>query len=209
MEVPANQQEVLYLETDIFGMQNKVTAKEYIEKMEEALHYTMPILPLEKWNMWVFQREEAIIVGNMATKLLELGEGEWAEEMFFKVLHSLEKQMERTQIPYRGYIVITTGLINVLGEHKKYRQSMQQDEKIMKVLLNDTIENIDFFLYDICWSLYELAKEQSDRKQEYQQWWKKLFLIVYQLANFFYKETGVEFYKRRKEKYLQEELQSH
>ena len=40
--------------------------------------------------------------------------------------------MKRTQIPYRGYVVITTGLVNLLGDHKLYRQSMQKDKKIIR-----------------------------------------------------------------------------
>ncbi|MEI3207966.1 MAG: hypothetical protein V8S84_09215 [Lachnospiraceae bacterium] len=36
----------------------------------------MPELPLEKWNMWVFQREEGSVAGNIADKLEKSGEYE-------------------------------------------------------------------------------------------------------------------------------------
>ena len=114
--------------------------------------------------------------------------------------------MKRTQITYRGYVVITTGLVNLLGDHKLYRQSMQKDKKIIKALLNDTIEDVDFFLYDICWGLYELEKEEVDKKEEYQNWRRKLFLISYQLASFFYSENSVKFYEEQAVKYLGEKM---
>lgn len=59
-----------------------------------------------------------------------------------------------------------------------------------------------FFLYDICWSLYELEKEEVDKKEEYQNWRRKLFLISYQLASFFYSENSVKFYQENMEKYV-------
>ena len=202
-KVPLNRQEIIYLDTDIQHVyQKKLTTQEYIKRMEKALYCTMPQIPVEKWNMWVFQREEAIIAGNIAGKFLTSGNSQKAEELFGKLLQSLETQMERTQIPYRGYIVITTGLVNSLGENKKYYQSIKQDEKSINVLLNDTIEDIDFFIYDICWSLYELVNEYPDKKEEYQSWWRKLFLIAYKLAEFFCKEYDVRFYKERIEKYI-------
>ncbi len=36
----------------------------------------MPELPLEKWNMWVFQREEGSLAGKIADKLEKSGEYE-------------------------------------------------------------------------------------------------------------------------------------
>ena len=201
--MPLNRQEIIYLDTNIQHIyQKKLTPQEYIKRMEKALYCTMPQIPVEKWNMWVFQREEAVVAGNIAGEFLNSGNSQKAEELFSKLFQSLEAQMERTQIPYRGYIVITTGLVNSLGENKKYYQSIKQDEKTINVLLNDTIEDIDFFIYDICWSLYELVNEYPDKKEEYQSWWRKLFLIAYKLAEFFCKEYDVRFYKERIEKYI-------
>ena len=82
--------------------------------------------------------------------------------------------------------MITTGLVNALGENKKYYQSIKQDERSINVLLNDTIEDVDAFIYDICWSLYELVNEYPDKKRKrYQNWWRELFHIAYKLAEFF------------------------
>lgn len=63
-----------------------------------------------------------------------------------------------------------------------------------------------FFLYDICWGLYELEKEEVDKKEEYQNWRRKLFLISYQLASFFYSENSVKFYEEQAVKYLGEKM---
>lgn len=41
----------------------------------------------------------------------------------------------------------------------------------------------------------ELEKEEVDKKEEYQNWRRKLFLISYQLASFFYSENSVKFYE--------------
>ena len=78
--------------------------------------------------MWVFQREEAIVAGN-SWEIFKFWESKKAEELFSKLLQSFDMQMEHTRIPYRGYVVITTGLVNALGENKKYYQSIKQDEK--------------------------------------------------------------------------------
>lgn len=203
VNVPLNRQEMISLDTDIqHTYHKKLTAQEYVKQMEKALYCTMPKIPMEKWNMWVFQREEAIVAGNIAGKFLNSGESKKAEELFSKLLQSFDMQMEHTRIPYRGYVVITTGLVNALGENKKYYQSIKQDERSINVLLNDTIEDVDAFIYDICWSLYELVNEYPDKKEKYQNWWRELFPIAYKLAEFFCKKNDVSFYEERKSKYL-------
>lgn len=203
VNVPLNRQEMIFLDTDIqHTYHKKLTAQEYVKQMEKALYCTMPKIPMEKWNMWVFQREEAIVAGNIAGKFLNSGESKKAEELFSKLLQSFDMQMEHTRIPYRGYVVITTGLVNALGENKKYYQSIKQDERSINVLLNDTIEDVDAFVYDICWSLYELVNEYPDKKEKYQNWWRELFPIAYKLAEFFCKKNDVSFYEERKSKYL-------
>ena len=203
VNVPLNRQEMIFLDTDIqHTYHKKLTAQEYVKQMEKALYCTMPKIPMEKWNMWVFQREEAIVAGNIAGKFLNSGESKKAEELFSKLLQSFDMQMEHTRIPYRGYVVITTGLVNALGENKKYYQSIKQDERSINVLLNDTIEDVDAFIYDICWSLYELVNEYPDKKEKSQTWWRELFPIAYKLAEFFCKKNDVSFYEERKSKYL-------
>lgn len=203
VNVPLNRQEMIFLDTDIqHTYHKKLTAQEYVKQMEKALYCTTPKIPMEKWNMWVFQREEAIVAGNIAGKFLNSGESKKAEELFSKLLQSFDMQMEHTRIPYRGYVVITTGLVNALGENKKYYQSIKQDERSINVLLNDTIEDVDAFIYDICWSLYELVNEYPDKKEKYQNWWRELFPIAYKLAEFFCKKNDVSFYEERKSKYL-------
>ena len=203
VSMPLNRQEMIFFDTDIQHMYHKkLTAQEYIKQMEKALYCTMPKIPVEKWNMWVFQREEAIVAGNIAGKFLNSGESQKAEELFSKLLQSFDMQMEHTRIPYRGYVVIATGLVNALGENKKYYQSIKQDERSINVLLNDTIEDVDSFIYDICWSLYELVNEYPDKKEKYQNWWRKLFPIAYKLAEFFCKKNDASFYEERKSKYL-------
>ena len=203
VNVPLNRQEMIFLDTDIqHTYHKKLTAQEYVKQMEKALYCTMPKIPVEKWNMWVFQREEAIVAGNIAGKFLNSGESKKAEELFSKLLQSFDMQMEHTRIPYRGYVVITTGLVNALGENKKYYQSIKQDERSINVLLNDTIEDVDAFIYDICRSLYELVNEYPDKKEKYQNWWRELFPIAYKLAEFFCKKNDVSFYEERKSKYL-------
>ena len=207
VNVPLNRQEMIFLDTDIqHTYHKKLTAQEYVKQMEKALYCTMPKIPVEKWNMWVFQREEAIVAGNIAGKFLNSGESKKAEELFSKLLQSFDMQMEHTRIPYRGYVVITTGLVNALGENKKYYQSIKQDERSINVLLNDTIEDVDAFIYDICWSLYELVNEYPDKKEKYQNWWRKLFPIPYKLAEFFCKKNDASFYEERVEKYLGEKM---
>lgn len=207
VNVPLNRQEMIFLDTDIqHTYHKKLTAQEYVKQMEKALYCTMPKIPVEKWNMWVFQREEAIVAGNIAGKFLNSGESKKAEELFSKLLQSFDMQMEHTRIPYRGYVVITTGLVNALGENKKYYQSIKQDERSINVLLNDTIEDVDAFIYDICWSLYELVNEYPDKKEKYQNWWRELFPIAYKLAEFFCKKNDASFYEERVEKYLGEKM---
>ena len=207
VNVPLNRQEMIFLDTDIqHTYHKKLTAQEYVKQMEKALYCTMPKIPMEKWNMWVFQREEATVAGNIAGKFLNSGESKKAEELFSKLLQSFDMQMEHTRIPYRGYVVITTGLVNALGENKKYYQSIKQDERSINVLLNDTIEDVDAFIYDICWSLYELVNEYPDKKKKYQNWWRELFPIAYKLAEFFCKKNDASFYEERVEKYLGEKM---
>ena len=134
MEVPANQQEVLSLEADIQNKRGNLSASMYMEMMKEALHYTMPKIPMEKWNMWVFQREEGVIAGNIANLLEASGEREQAEKLCKILIQSFEKQMQPTKIPYRGYTIVSEGLQNVLGNLEKYEEALQQDKKTIELV---------------------------------------------------------------------------
>lgn len=152
MEVPANQQEVLSLEADIQNKRGNLSASMYMEMMKKALHYTMPKIPMEKWNMWVFQREEGVIAGNIANLLEASGEREQAEKLCKILIQSFEKQMQPTKIPYRGYTIVSEGLQNVLGNLEKYEEALQQDKKTIEVLLNDSsIDPLDYPLYIHQW----------------------------------------------------------
>ena len=42
----------------------------------------------------------------------------------------------------------------------------------------------------------------TNKKEEYQNWRRELFLILYQLAIFFYSENSVKFYQENMEKYV-------
>lgn len=203
MDVPANQQEVLSLEADIQNKRGNLSASMYMEMMKKALHYTMPKIPMEKWNMWVFQREEGVIAGNIANLLEASGEREQAEKLCKILIQSFEKQMQLTKIPYRGYTIVSEGLQNVLGNLGKYEEALQQDKKTIEVLLNDSsIDPLDYPLYDLCWCLYEMdhGVKMSEDKTENQ--YGIYFKICYHLAEFCYKKEMVQFLEERRIKYL-------
>ena len=150
VNVPLNRQEVLFMESNILYKREKLASDEYLRMLKEALSCTMPELPLEKWNMWVFQREEGSLAGNIAYMLEVLGEREQAEELYQALIQSFDMQMKHTKIPYRGYTIVSEGLENVLGNLGKYAESMQQDKMSIEVLMNDTcIDPLDYPLYPV------------------------------------------------------------
>lgn len=203
VNVPLNRQEVLFMESNILYKREKLASDEYLRMLKEALSCTMPELPLEKWNMWVFQREEGSLAGNIAYMLEVLGEREQAEELYQALIQSFDMQMKHTKIPYRGYTIVSEGLENVLGNLGKYAESMQQDKRSIEVLLNDTcIDPLDYPLYDLCWCLYQLddRKIEDEKKEENQ--YGVYFRLCYYMAKFCYKSGMVKFLEERMDKYL-------
>lgn len=203
VNVPLNRQEVLFMESNILYKREKLASDEYLRMLKEALSCTMPELPLEKWNMWVFQREEGSLAGNIAYMLEVLGEREQAEELYQALIQSFDMQMKHTKIPYRGYTIVSEGLENVLGNLGKYAESMQQDKMSIEVLMNDTcIDPLDYPLYDLCWCLYQLddRKMEDEKKEENQ--YGVYFRLCYYTAKFCYKSGMVKFLEERMDKYL-------
>lgn len=203
VNVPLNRQEVLFMESNILYKREKLASDEYLRMLKEALSCTMPELPLEKWNMWVFQREEGSLAGNIAYMLEVLGEREQAEELYQALIQSFDMQMKHTKIPYRGYTIVSEGLENVLGNLGKYAESMQQDKMSIEVLMNDTcIDPLDYPLYDLCWCLYQLddRKMEDEKKEENQ--YGVYFRLCYYMAKFCYKSGMVKFLEERMDKYL-------
>lgn len=195
--------EVLFMESNILYKREKLASDEYLRMLKEALSCTMPELPLEKWNMWVFQREEGSLAGNIAYMLEVLGEREQAEELYQALIQSFDMQMKHTKIPYRGYTIVSEGLENVLGNLGKYAESMQQDKMSIEVLMNDTcIDPLDYPLYDLCWCLYQLddRKMEDEKKEENQ--YGVYFRLCYYMAKFCYKSGMVKFLEERMDKYL-------
>ena len=70
------------MESNILYKREKLASDEYLRMLKEALSCTMPELPLEKWNMWVFQIEEGSLAGNIADKLEKSGEYECAKQIY-------------------------------------------------------------------------------------------------------------------------------
>lgn len=207
VNVPLNRQEVLFMESNILYKREKLASDEYLRMLKEALSCTMPELPLEKWNMWVFQREEGSLAGNIAYMLEVLGEREQAEELYQALIQSFDMQMKHTKIPYRGYTIVSEGLENVLGNLGKYAKSMQQDKMSIEVLMNDTcIDPLDYPLYDLCWCLYQLddRKMEDEKKEENQ--YGVYFRLCYYMAKFCYKSGMVKFLEERTAKYLGEKM---
>lgn len=195
-------QELLFLEAILMEVKKKDSEKS-LEMLQEALRITAPGLEEGDKKWWVYQREEAYIVGNIADSYRKLGKPEKAREWLEILRFSLEQQKGRTGIERRAYDILMEDTDNYLGDMRQFEQAIEaSEEAACSYLKRPRVFLLEKTYYRVAWNAYEMALVNPSQRNILEQKWKEAFQISEVLAVFMYDESIIIFLRSRREKFL-------
>lgn len=195
-------QEMLFLDA-LMKWKIEGALEESLRMMLEALRYTMPDFEGREMKWWVFQREEIMLVADIASLYRRLGQLEEAGKWFEAVIFSMEQQRRRTGVCNYGYDILMDGYDNYLGDLLCYDKAVKINEECVEMFLRvSNVSVIQSMLYRIAWNAYEAAAKRPDTYDILRQKWQKAFLLSETMADFMCDSDLVEFLDKRKQKYL-------
>ncbi len=201
-EHPKVKQELLFLEA-LLICEKTGDRERCLEMLFDALHITAPALEDGDKKWWVYQREEAFIVGNIADNYRKSGNMEKALEWLEALRFSLEQQKGGTSIERRAYAILMGNYDNYLGERKWFEQAVKASEAAAcNYLKKSQVTALARAYYRIAWNTYEIGVECPCQRDVLKQKWKEAFQISEAVAAFMYDEYLIKFLKDRRGKYL-------
>lgn len=199
---PRVKQELLFLEAILMEKETKDLGKS-LEMLQAALKITAPNLEAGDKKWWVYQREEAIIVGNIADSYRKLGNPKQTREWLEILRFSLEQQKGQTGIERRAYDILMEAVDNYLGDMKQFEQAIKaSEEAACNYLKRPEAFLLVMAYYRIAWNAYEMALETPSQRNALEQKWREAFRISEVLTNFLYDDHMMSFLKERRNKYL-------
>lgn len=199
---PRARQEMLFLDA-IMKWEIEKAPEDSLRMMLEALRCTAPDFEGRDMEWWVFQREEIMLAGNIASLYRRLGQLEEAGKWFEAVNLSVEQLSRRTGVCSYGYDVLMDGYDNYLGDIKCFEEAVRMNEECARNLLKySRISTIRNTLYRIAWNAYKSAVCKSDTSEILHQKWQNAFRLSKSMADFMFDSNLQEFLEERKEIYL-------
>lgn len=201
-EHPKVKQEFLFIEALLIWKKNGNPGKS-LKMLFDALYITIPALEDGNKRWWVYQREEAFIVGNIAEIYRKLKNQEKAQEWLEVLQFSLEQQKGRSGIERTSYDTLMESIDNYLGDQRQFEQAIKANEKTAcNYLKRPDIAVLPRAYYRIAWNAYEMALEYPSQREMLEQKWRDAFHISEVLAAFVYDTYMVNFLSERRKKYL-------
>ena len=162
-----NRQFVDRFSTIIALCTKKISRKDYVEKMQEIIEYTLPIdIVLEKKGTYLTNLE----IGCFYNMTIGMDNSDEKKEECMYVLseYYTNRKEESTRTFFSSYGLVMTSYASYLGNIAKYAESNEISEEILKACLkNRCMFEIARNLYNIYWNYtkcqesYLPAKEQS------------------------------------------------
>ncbi len=203
-EYPRVRQELLFSDAVLKWVREDVL-QESLDMMKEALHYTIPDTEGKNIGWWVFQRQEVMLVSDIAELYRKLGNFEEAGRWLHALVFSVEKLSERTGICTGEYIMIMEGYDNYLGDLRQFREAVgQNEETIQRILKFSKMNGLQRIFYHMAWNLYEAVDTNilPEENDFFRHKWRKAFQISEVLADFMCDSHLKDFLKEKRGKYL-------
>ena len=152
-----NRQEVKRSEALNQLKQGKITLREYVEQMEEALGYTVASADMKNLQEGYLTCTEIGCIYNIATRVEE-GEA-W---QYFKPLWEIYNRYEEendVEANISMYLLVMIGIASHLGNVGRYRESNRiSDRAIKESLKSGRIYMLHNYIYNKCWNDMECQK---------------------------------------------------
>ncbi len=194
---PRIQQEIQSIDAMILLRTKMILLKEAQEREEKALACTFPLEWLSRKELPFLQREEGMIIGDIADLYRKMGHIECAENLFQKLYDVYRPQQQFLKVNAPACSVILAEYSKFLGDVAQYQKALEVDQNNLEHELADYYIVVSGeLLYNKAWDYYELDKEAN--KDAY----RREFICAQRFAEFCNNEILIELFERRTKKYL-------
>lgn len=194
---PRIQQEIQSIRATKLFQTKMIQPKEAQEYCKKALACTFPLEWLSHRELPFLQREEGMIISDIADMYGKMGNIECAENLFQKLYEVYRPQQQFLKVNTPACSVILGGYSQFAGDIARYQKALELDQNNLEhELATYYIVLSGELLYSKAWDYYELDKE------EYKDAYRREFICAQRFAEFCNNETLIEFCKQNSKKYL-------
>ena len=194
---PRIQQEIQSIDAMSLFRMKMILPKEAQKREEKALACTFPLEWLSRKELPFLQREEGMIIGDIANLYGRMGNIECAEKLFKKLYDVYHPQQQFLKINAPACSVILAEYSKFLGDNAQYQRTLEIDKNNLEhELAAYYIVFSGELLYNKAWDYYELDKEV------YRDVYRREFICAQRFAEFCKNEMLVDFFEQRAKKYL-------
>ncbi len=194
---PRIQQEIQSIRATKLFQTKMIQPKEAQEYCKKALACTFPLEWLSHRELPFLQREEGMIISDIADMYGKMGNIECAENLFQKLYEVYRPQQQFLKVNTPACSVILGGYSQFAGDIARYQKALELDQNNLEhELATYYIVLSRELLYSKAWDYYELDKE------EYKDAYRREFICAQRFAEFCNNETLIEFCKQNSKKYL-------
>ena len=202
MNYPANKQFLLFC----YALQGRhleeMSNAECIDRLKQALDCTVPYMEGIDLKKWEYQKQEAMIIANIASIYREMDDLSTAEKWCNYVWNAEKNKTRQYGLTSKKYCIIARVYTNILGDSGKHSMAIDTDwEAIHHLLLGKDLHCIGDLFYDIAWNSYEFA-QKNEPSDILKAQWKNNFSWAYVFLKFIDDKKGIQFLQDRTEKYL-------
>ena len=196
---PRIQQEIQSIRATKLFQTKMIQPKEAQEYCKKALACTFPLEWLSHRELPFLQREEGMIISDIADMYGKMGNIECAENLFQKLYEVYRPQQQFLKVNTPACSVILAEYSKFLGDNAQYQRTLEIDKNNLEhELAAYYIVLSGELLYNKAWDYYELDKEAN--KDAY----RREFICAQRFAEFCNNEILIELFERRTKKYLGE-----
>lgn len=196
---PRIQQEIQSIRATKLFQTKMIQPKEAQEYCKKALACTFPLEWLSHKELPFLQREEGMIISDIADMYGKMGNIECAENLFQKLYEVYRPQQQFLKVNTPACSVILAEYSKFLGDNAQYQRTLEIDKNNLEhELAAYYIVLSGELLYNKAWDYYELDKEAN--KDAY----RREFICAQRFAEFCNNEILIELFERRTKKYLGE-----
>ena len=175
-----NKQYLLERKATLQFQKKEITTEEYVEKLWEALRYTIPNVDNIKLEDWPYNEEEFEILVQLVHAYRDKKDKK--EELLLK----LKKNVERHYMEEKYYISWHTWILNTLSglmcSTKRYEDSLNYCKQGIEELKRQRLISHEHgFLYDMVWSI-ERQIQQGICLEKERETCKKFLMQAYYLS---------------------------
>lgn len=194
---PRIQQEIQSIRATKLFQTKMIQPKEAQEYCKKALACTFPLEWLSHKELPFLQREEGMIISDIADMYGKMGNIECAENLFQKLYEVYRPQQQFLKVNTPACSVILAEYSKFLGDNAQYQRTLEIDKNNLEhELAAYYIVFSGELLYNKAWDYYELDKET------YKDAYRREFICAQRFAEFCKNEMLVDFFEQRAKKYL-------